>query len=176
MNPTNLASIRSLRIGAVASLMVLLPSTSNAQLPSVIQLPSFSSISYNGTVVVPDSGAGYRGGVKRSASSHSRRGLHRSSGRALGNSGAMVTPTIIDLHEMDRRMLSGSPKEFTDRHSSRSVSGTNRTKEGKSLVRYARRQYQRGDKYGAAYSYRLAISILDGRLRRLAIAEYRRLY
>jgi hypothetical protein len=161
-------------MNAAAILICSLNSTANAQ--SVIQLPSFSSFSYNGTVVVPDSGTGYLGGVKRSASSYSRRGLSRSSGRALGNSGAAATPTIIDLHEMDRKILGGTHKEFLDRQNSAAVVGADRTKEGKSLVRYARRQYQRGDKYGAAYSYRLAISILDGRLRRLAIAEYRRLY
>lgn len=161
-------------INAAAILIWSLNSTANAQ--SVIQLPSFSSFSYSGTVVVPDSGTGYLGGVNRSASSHARRGLSRSSGRAIGNSGAAVTPTIIDLQEMDRQILGGTPKEFLDRKSSGAVVGADRTKEGKSLVRYARQQYQRGDKYGAAYSYRLAISILDGRLRRLAIAEYRRLY
>ena len=151
-------------------------STANAQVPSVIQLPSVSTFSYNGTVVVPDSGTGYLGGVRRSASSRSQRGFNRSVGRGLGNAAAVVTPTIIDLHELDRQMLGGTPKEFMVRDGSAQVVKVDRTKEGKSLVRFARKQYQQGDKYGAAYTYRLAISILDGRLRQLAIAEYRRLY
>lgn len=174
---TKLTALKSVIIVCATTRFLLADaSTCNAQLPSVIQLPSVSTFSYNGTVVVPDSGSGYLGGVKRSASRRSQCGLNRSVGRRLGNAGAFVSPTIIDQEELDRQILGGTPKEFTAREGSSKFKRIDRTTEGKSLVRFARKQYQQGDKNGAAYTYRLAIDILDGRLRQLAIAEYRRLY
>ncbi len=142
---------------------------------SVVQLPSFHQFSYSGSVLVPDRGGAYLGGVNRSSSGSLRRGWNRAAGRSVGNAGASVHANIIDLQELDREILGGTPKEFLAEQKS-GVNAIDRAAEGKSLVRYARRQYSRGDKYEAAYTYRMAISVLDGRLRELAIAEYRRLY
>lgn len=168
--------MHAFRVFSIGLLVPAFCSYAAAQAPSVIQLPTFSSFSYSGTVVVPDSGTGYLGGVKRSSSGSSRRGLSRSSGQSLGNSGAMITPTIIDLQAMDRQILGSDPKQFLAKQRSGKTKVAVRTEEGKSLVRFARRRYKQGDKSAARSAYLMAIDILDGRLRQLAIAEYRRLY
>mgnify|MGYP001554272654 CR=1 FL=1 len=168
--------IQALRCFALSLLLTSFGSTATAQAPSVIQLPSFSTFSYSGPVVVPDSGTGYLGGVKRASTTSSQRGLSRRSAHALGNSGAVVRPTIIDLQAMDRHILGGDPKEFLAKQRTVKAKDSVRVEEGKSLVRFARRRYKAGDKSAARSAYVLAIDILDGRLRQLAIAEYRRLY
>ena len=165
-----------LRCLAFGLLLAGFGSDATAQAPSVIQLPSFSTFSYSGTVVVPDSGTGYLGGVKRASSVTSRRGLNRRSSQALGNSAAVVRPTIIDLQAMDRHILGGDPKELAAKQRTAKAKDSFRIEEGKSLVRFARRRYKAGDKSAARTAYLLAIDVLDGRLRQLAIAEYRRLY
>ena len=88
----------------------------------------------------------------------------------------MVTPTIIDLREMDRQILGGDPKEFLTKQRAGGAKAALRTEEGKSLVRFARRRFKQGDKSAARSAYLMAIDVLDGRLQQLAIAEYRRLY
>jgi hypothetical protein len=88
----------------------------------------------------------------------------------------MVSPTIIDLQAMDRHILGGDPKQFLAKQRSGKAKDAVRTEEGKSLVRFARRRYKAGDRSAARSAYLMAIEILDGRLRQLAVAEYRRLY
>lgn len=165
-----------LRFVAFGLLFAGFASVATAQAPSVIQLPSFSTFSYSGSVMVPDSGAGYLGGVNRASSVNSRRGLNRRASQSLGNSAAVVRPRIIDLQAMDRHILGGDPKEFLAKQTTAKAKTSVRIEEGKSLVRFARRRYTAGDKSAARSAYLLAIDILDGRLRQLAIAEYRRLY
>ena len=98
-----------------ASSLCLLALSRECDAQSVIQLPSFQTFSYSGTVVVPDQGSAFLGGVKRAASSSQRRGPSRAAGSALGNSQASVSATIIDLQEMDRQILGGTPQEFLRR-------------------------------------------------------------
>ena len=50
------------------------------------------------------------------------------------------------------------------------------TEEGKALVRFARKQYREGRKAASFDTYRMAIQVLDGRLRELAIVEFRRVF
>lgn len=89
------------------------------QIPQVVQLPTFSFFSVATTVSVPDSGAAYLGGVKRSRTSRSLRGVPDLSslpyaGRLFRNdslasstssSGAYVTANVIDHGELDRMIL-----------------------------------------------------------------------
>jgi len=148
MNVVDRSAILRLKLVILIS-AALLSTEAGAQtgnrIPSVIQLPSFSQISYSGTVQVPVSGANFRRGFRRSAGSSSRRRWNR--GARLTTSQTLGGARIAD-----------------------------RTSEGKSLVRFARRQYKQGDKSGAYQAYQMAIEVLDGRLRQLAIAEFRRLY
>ncbi len=166
---------RSLLLAAGCVLSMTL-SGANVNAQSVIQLPSFQQFSYSGSVLVPDRGSAYLGGVKRSASGQSQRGLNRTAGRTISNSGASVTATIIDLQQIDRQILADGRRPNVARQRSASRPVVDRTEEGKSLVRFARRQYKQGDKSGAHQAYQMAIEILDGRLQQLAIAEFRRLY
>lgn len=85
----------------------------------VVQLPTVEVFAVGTTVVIPDGGAAYLGGVGRAAyGSHSSGvpmlGKLPYVGRLFGNRGfgsevnqtsAWATATIIDLGEMDRRLL-----------------------------------------------------------------------
>lgn len=90
------------------------------QIPQVVQLPTFSFFSVSTTVSVPDSGSAYLGGVNRSRTQSSTRGvpglsqlpyagrLFRNRGIASSatSSGARASATIIDHSELDEMMLS----------------------------------------------------------------------
>lgn len=153
-------------------------------IPSVVQLPSFQTFSYSGTVVVPDSGSTYLGGVKRSATGINRRGLSHGFGSAQGVGQASVTATIIDHHEIDRRLRGSKPQDFLPartltRPPLRAADlrrPSDPTEEGKALVRFARAQYLRGNESDSFDTYQMAIGVLSGRLKELAKAEFRRVF
>lgn len=126
--------------------------------------------------MVPDRGSVHLGGVKRSSSFTTRRGLNRASSSVLGNTGASVSATIIDLDQMDRQLLGGTRQEFLNSNRGRSPKITHPVEAGKALVRAARSQYRRGDTSQAFRSYRMAIGKLDGRLKDLATVEFRRVF
>jgi hypothetical protein len=151
-----------------------------SQLPSVVQLPSIHTFFYSGTVVVPDSGGAYLGGNRRSASGSSRRGLGRAFGSSLGNPQASVTATIIDHNAIDRQLLGATPEQLAKANGGRVVAGKAKTldpvEEGKALVRFARKQYREGKKTASFDTYRMAIGVLQGRLRELARVEFRRVF
>ncbi len=145
-----------------------------AQLPTTVQLPSFSSFSYNGTVVVPAGGSTYLGGVNRSATGMNRRGLSRGFGSSLGRSGASVHATIIDHNAIDRQLLGMSKEELiAGKQTRKRVSPT---EEGKALVRHARKLYLEGKKGDSFDTYRMAIGILPTGLREIAVKEFERLF
>ena len=160
----------------------------DAQVPSVVQLPSFHTFSYRGSVLVPDSGATSLGGVKRSASGYNHRGWNRGYGSMNSTSNASISARIIDLAEMDRQILGGTPHEFlrrmqmqdiVDRRESRAGTPEPRlspTEEGKALVRFARKEYRAGRKSASMQAYQMAIAKLDGHLQTLAESEFRRTF
>lgn len=180
--------------------MICGASLCHAQLPSVVQLPSFHTFSYGGSVVVPDGGTTSLGGVKRSATGYNHRGWNRGYGSVNSTSNASVSARIIDLAEMDRQILGGSPKEFLRRLRAQEqqaiatglpVAATvrqtpemrnsksavlSRTEEGKALVRFARQEFREGRKSSSIQAYGMAINQLDGRLKTLAVAEFRRVF
>jgi hypothetical protein len=156
------------------------PASAQSPLPSVVQLPTFEFFTFSGSVLVPDSGAGFLGGNKTSAMGSSRRGWNRSFGIVQGNTQATVHAHIIDLSEMDEQLLGGTPAEFL-RRSRESQANQQRTadpdEEGKALVRYARQLHQQGDKTGSFDTYRMAIGVLrSSRLQELAKDEFRRVF
>ena len=180
--------------------MICVENVCQAQLPSVVQLPSFHTFSYRGSVLVPDGGTTSLGGVKRSATGYNHRGWNRGYGSVNSTSNASVSARIIDLAEMDRQILGGSPQEFLRRmraeeqqaiatglpvatigrqtQATRSpvASTLSRTEEGKALVRFARQEYREGRKSSSIQAYGMAINQLDGRLKTLAVAEFRRVF
>ncbi len=180
--------------------MICMENVGHAQLPSVVQLPSFHTFSYRGSVLVPDGGTTSLGGVKRSATGYNHRGWNRGYGSVNSTSNASVSARIIDLAEMDRQILGGSPQEFLRRmraeeqqaiatglpvatigrqtQATRSpvASTLSRTEEGKALVRFARQEYREGRKSSSIQAYGMAINQLDGRLKTLAVAEFRRVF
>lgn len=150
-----------------------------AQLPTTVQLPSISTFSYQGSVLVPVNGGAYLGGVNRSATGLNRRGLSRGLGASRLNSQASVHATIIDHNEMDRQLLGGTPKEFmkSDRGRKQVVrKQISPTEEGKVLVRYARQLYRDGKRTESFDTYRMAIRILPTGLRELATKEFERVF
>ena len=171
-------------------LTLFLAGTENgfAQLPSVVQLPSFHTFSFSGSVLVPDGGTTSLGGVKRSASGYNHRGWNRGYGSVNSNSNASISARIIDLAEMDRQILGGSPQDFLrrmrmqdrelDKHGAGGAAPPplSRTEEGKALVRFARKEYREGRKSSSIQAYGMAIGKLDGRLKTLAEAEFRRVF
>ncbi len=166
-------------IVAASLLAGFFASQSHAQ---VVQLPSISTFSYSGTVLVPDSGSAYLGGRNSASSSSQRQFGSRAAGSGIGVSGAGVHATIIDLGAMDREMLGVDPMSLRGmslrglRDATRQSTIAERTEEGKQLVRFARAQFRSGNQ-GAAYdAYRMAINVLEGELRALALAEFQRVF
>src|SRR4051794_25351818 len=94
---------------SVASLFLagVLATAAQAQ---VVQLPSMNTFSVQTSVLVPDSGGAYLGGVGRAAQGSTSRGwgpLGRNTGRggAVMGTGVMVHATIIDHEELDALVL-----------------------------------------------------------------------
>ncbi len=111
-------SLRSLAFSM--ALVGLLATASHAQIPQVVQLPTFSFFTVSTTVSVPDSGRGFMGGVRRARYRSTSRGVpgasklpgagrlfaSRGSGSSVSSSGVSATATIIDHREMDEALLS----------------------------------------------------------------------
>ena len=146
------------------------------QLPSVVQLPSFQTFSYSGSVVVPDGGTTSLGGVRSLAMRSQQRPLSRSFGLSGSNAQAAVSATIIDLNEMDRQILGSSPQELARHGKAKRPRTVDPVEEGKALVRYARSQYREGKTSESFVTYQMAIGVLNGRLRDLAVVEFRRVF
>ena len=78
---------------------------------TTIQLPTFQNFGMSTTVLVPDRGSVYAGGVNRSFRSTSRRGiplapgLARSSSNGVSSSGVQVSAYIHDLEQLDREVI-----------------------------------------------------------------------
>ncbi|MCG8650760.1 MAG: hypothetical protein MI861_13060 [Pirellulales bacterium] len=145
-----------------------------SQLPTTVQLPSFSSFSYRGTVVVPVRGSAYLGGNSSSASGLRRRGLSRGFGSSFGTSQASVSATIIDHQEIDRQLLGADPKEFVRRQPN--AKKADPVEEGKALVHYARKLYREGKRSQSFEAYQMAIRALPPGLSRLARKEFERVF
>lgn len=162
---------------AVIGLCLHFSAAASAQsaIPSVVQLPSFQTFFYSGSVLVPDGGAAYLGGVPRSSSFSSRQGLNRATGQSLSHPHVAVQATIIDHQQIDEQLLGGTPAQFLrlQRGQPRRIDPT---EEGKSLVRFARVQYRAGNASLSFDSYLAAIGLLNGRLRELASTEFRRVH
>jgi hypothetical protein len=79
------------------------------QVPTTVQLPTFSFFTVQTTVSVPDSGGAYLGGIGRAADGSRTRGIgplkNRGLGSTRGASGISVHARIIDRHEMDQAVL-----------------------------------------------------------------------
>ena len=167
---------------AAVTIVMFAGNKASAQLPSVVQLPSFQTFSYSGSVVVPDRGTTSLGGVRSSATLSRRRPGARGFARNQANSGLSLSATIIDLDEMDRQ-IRGRADQVMNGPQAINADGTLRSRrridpveEGKSLVRFARRQYREGNKSESFATYQMAIGVLDGKLRELARAEFRRVF
>ncbi|MEL6104837.1 MAG: hypothetical protein AAFU85_02315 [Planctomycetota bacterium] len=174
---------------------LLVASPAHGQLPTTVQLPSFNTFSYSGSVLVPDSGATALGSIRRSATSSSRRWGQRAYGSSLSHPGASVHVTIIDLDEMDRRIrglppvgarsrLGTAPGTLASITAAQANATARRTgkpsvdpdAEGKALVRFARKQYKAGKKSSSHAAYQLAIETLSPQLRALARKEFYRVF
>lgn len=122
--------------GLAATLALATAETAFAQ-NATVQLPSLGRFSVGTTVVVPDRGRAYLGGVKRAVEGTKRFGpLVRGSSKGLerSHSGMTASAYIHDLREMDRRLLqqgraeiarrSGPPLKGYAGHAYRSLTGT----------------------------------------------------
>lgn len=91
----------------------------SAQQPVTVQLPTFSYFTVNTSVLVPDGGGAYLGGVSRARSGSTYRGTplagktpflspllsNRATSHAVGGGPMSVHATIIDHGEIDERIL-----------------------------------------------------------------------
>ena len=107
-------------VGLSVSLVV--SASARAQQTAIVQLPTFSYVTVNTTVSVPDSGRAFMGGVHRRRSAKTSRGLPWISGlpaaRRLARSraisaeaaagGVAASATIMDLKEMDDAVLAAA--------------------------------------------------------------------
>jgi len=87
----------------------LLPARANAQTggqPIRVQLPTFHVFGVSTTVLVPDRGSAYLGGVNSARRGGQQFGPgNRAYGRTTSAGGVSASATIIDLGEMDRALL-----------------------------------------------------------------------
>lgn len=97
-------------------------------IPVTIQLPSISTFGVQTTVVVPDSGRGYLGGIRRVREGRTEAGApglnklapgfrNSSHGREVSSSGMDATATILDRNELDPFVPSGVASRRAARHS-----------------------------------------------------------
>jgi hypothetical protein len=108
------------RAGLFITLVVFGLNSENAVGQNVtVQLPTFQVFSVATTVVVPDRGTAYLGGVNRAAYGSTTSGVpglsripgvgrlftNRGIGSEVSSSGAHVAATIMDFEEMDRAVL-----------------------------------------------------------------------
>lgn len=143
----------------------------------VVQLPTIRTFSYSGAVEVPDQGSASLAGNRTASSGFQRRGFNRGVGAGLGGAGAAASASVIDLNAIDRELLGGTPEQFRRRSAqSTEFQQANSTEQGKRLVRFARKSYREGRESTAFEAYRLAVGKLDGRLKQLAIDEFRRVF
>ncbi|MEM9368696.1 MAG: hypothetical protein AAGD07_22115 [Planctomycetota bacterium] len=149
------------RVGSVCILVIACGEEAVAQVPAVVQLPSFQTFSYQGSVLVPDRGATSLGGIRRASSADTNRGASRSLGGSVSHSHASIHATIIDLDAIDREILGedfrtqfeSTPARFTFEHRIRAATA---------LVRLARRQFQDGQRSLSASTYESALAQLRG--------------
>ena len=149
-----------------------------------VMLPTYHTFSYSGTVLVPDRGAVSLGGVNRAAEfSQERMFGGRNSTRSMFRSNVSAHARIIDLAEMDRQILGGTPEEFMrrERQKDQETASANEkvveqdpVEKAKQLVRDARRCYRLGSYRAADHYYRRAIRELPEDLSLLAKEEYHR--
>jgi type II secretory pathway component GspD/PulD (secretin) len=130
---------------AVALTLIALCSSSacsSSALGQIVQLPTFHQFSVGTTVVVPDRGSAYLGGINRSryhGSAHGVPLLHGlpGLGRLTGSRSASIessaahafaTARIHDFEAMDRALLAEAPRLATDaRHATgRSIAARHR--------------------------------------------------
>lgn len=97
-----------LRTLVIVSVLVLTASAHG----QVVQLPSLHTFTVQTSVLVPDSGRAYLGGVNRSSHWMSSRGpgwgplgWHRGRGGEMSATGGTITATIIDNSELDALVL-----------------------------------------------------------------------
>jgi hypothetical protein len=83
-----------------------------------VQLPTFSFFTISTTVLIPDSGGTFLGGVNSGAGVGRQNGApglagSRAGGSGLNAGGISVGAQIHDLREMDRQLLAGGRRELT---------------------------------------------------------------
>lgn len=102
--------------GLFLAINVALSDRCNAQ---VVQLPHIQNFGVGSTIVVPDGGSAYLGGIKYGASGMNSRGVplfsalpglnrlgaNRSIGSSVGGGSTTVHVQILDMEELDRQVL-----------------------------------------------------------------------
>jgi hypothetical protein len=110
-----------LRFGfrSVSGIACLCLITSRAPAQTV-QLPTFSSTSVGTTVMVPDNGAAFLGGINRASTGRNEFGVpglaipgfqSRGIGQDMSATNIWATATIHDFDAMDQAILSGAPTD-----------------------------------------------------------------
>ena len=103
---------RTIALCAAASVLAY-ATTASAQ-ATTVQLPTFSFFTVNTTVLVPDGGSAYMGGIGRAASGSTSRGIPGLGGRPFANTatagstsagGISVSAQIHDMEAMDQALL-----------------------------------------------------------------------
>lgn len=123
---------------AVAGLIAIGADRAMAQAATVVQLPTFHFFSANTTVLVPDRGATYLGGVNYSSAGRTQRGIpglggrpftNTSSGRSTGGGNMWVSAHIHDFEAMEAQLLgqSDATAGLSPRPSPRAVAATKQT-------------------------------------------------
>lgn len=108
------------RLSAVCCILCWVD-VSTAQWRTTIQLPTFQNFSMSTTVVVPDGGRVYAGGINRSFQASSRRrssllpSLNRSYSGGTSGTGVWVSAHIHHLEEMDEAVLDDWSRIKTER-------------------------------------------------------------
>src|SRR5262245_56452667 len=100
--------LTALAVGSASNLMAQVQ-VPQPQVPTTVQLPTFSVFTVQTTVSVPDSGGAFLGGLSRARDGSTTRGFGPLKNRGLassrGASGMSIHARIIDNHELDEAVL-----------------------------------------------------------------------
>jgi hypothetical protein len=128
----------------LAIALLAVPTMLTAARGQVVQLPTFNYFTIQTSVLAPDSGRGYLGGVRRGSYGRNSRGVPGFSkvpgvgpffgGRAIGGSGSTsvtsVRATIIDHDEWDKAVLSAAAERAGGERRTSSAGATGKTLAG----------------------------------------------
>ncbi|MBL8890713.1 MAG: hypothetical protein JNL67_12110 [Planctomycetaceae bacterium] len=169
-----------------------------------VQLPQFRRFQVNGSVMVPDGGSAYMGGISRSGAGSRQSGVvpfrpfaNRTIGGESGNAVVVTSVEVFSLRDMEAQLMGQLSPEYQQQLAMESVATRGKASQqladdqakfsalvknktdakienAKADVRWARKFAAEGNRPAADMFYRQAIKALPAELAELASEEHRK--